>query len=152
MLKFNSEKVHEMITLGLIREGKVPPDSRVALIPEQVKAIEETGNFKVLIQPSPNRCYADAEYEALGLTLTEDLDSCDYLIGIKEVPKDQLISNKNYFFFSHTFKKQPYNQALLQKIINEKITLMDYEVLKDDQGKRVIKKQQQFIKHLKFRQ
>ena len=127
-----------MITLGLIREGKVPPDSRVALIPAQVKAIEETGQFKVLIQPSENRCYADSEYEALGLTLSEDMESCDYLIGIKEVPKSQLIPNKKYFFFSHTFKKQPYNQALLQKIIDDKITLLDYEVLKNEKGNRVI--------------
>lgn len=127
-----------MITLGIIREGKVPPDSRVALIPEQVKAIEESGQFKVLIQPSPNRCYSDEEYKSQGLALSEDMESCDYLIGIKEVPKSQLIADKKYFFFSHTFKKQPYNQALLQKIIDDKITLMDYEVLTNDDGKRVI--------------
>jgi len=127
-----------MITLGIIREGKVPPDSRVALIPEQVKAIESGGIFNVIMQPSPNRCYKDSEYEALGLTISEDMSQCDYLIGIKEVPKSDLIPNKKYFFFSHTFKKQPYNQALLQKIIDENITLMDYEVLKNDKGKRVI--------------
>lgn len=127
-----------MITLGLIREGKVPPDSRVALIPEQVKEIQESGKFKVIVQPSPNRCYADREYEALGLTMSENISACDYLIGIKEVPKSHLISNKKYFFFSHTFKKQSYNQALLQKIIDEKITLIDYEVLKDQNNKRVI--------------
>ncbi len=127
-----------MIKIGLIREGKVPPDSRVALIPEQVKAIEKEGNFKFLIQPSPNRCYKDSEYLAAGLSLSEDMESCDYLLGIKEVPKSQLIANKKYFFFSHTYKKQAYNQALLQKIINDDISLMDYELLTDDKGKRVI--------------
>jgi len=127
-----------MIKLGIIREGKVPPDSRVALIPAQVKALEQMGKYKVLIQPSPNRCYTDEEYEAEGLTLSEDMESCDYLIGIKEVPKSQLIAGKKYFFFSHTYKEQPYNQALLQKIIDDKITLLDYELLTNEKGQRVI--------------
>jgi len=127
-----------MIKIGLIREGKVPPDSRVALIPEQVKAIEASGKYKVLVQPSPTRCYTDEEYLAEGLSLSDDMASCDYLLGIKEVPKDQLIPNKKYFFFSHTYKKQPYNQALLQKIIDEHITLLDYELLTNEKGNRVI--------------
>lgn len=127
-----------MIKIGLIREGKVPPDSRVALIPEQVKAIEASGKYKVLIQPSPTRCYNDDEYLSLGLSLSDDMESCDFLLGIKEVPKDQLIPNKKYFFFSHTYKKQPYNQALLQKIINDQITLLDYELLTNEKGNRVI--------------
>jgi len=127
-----------MIKLGLIREGKVPPDSRVALTPAQVKAIEATSKYKVLIQPSPSRCYKDEEYLAEGLSLSDDMASCDFLLGIKEVPKEQLIPNKKYFFFSHTYKKQPYNQALLQKIIDDEITLLDYELLTNADGNRVI--------------
>jgi len=127
-----------MIKLGLIREGKTPPDSRVALIPAQVKAIEASGKYKVLVQPSPTRCYKDEEYLAAGLSLSDDMESCDFLLGIKEVPKDQLIPNKKYFFFSHTYKKQPYNQALLQKIIDDQITLLDYELLTNEEGNRVI--------------
>lgn len=59
-------------------------------------------------------------------------------MGIKEVPKEQLIPNKKYFFFSHTIKKQAYNKALLQKILKENITLMDYEVLTNTNKQRVI--------------
>jgi len=66
------------------------------------------------------------------------MESCDFLLGIKEVPKDQLIPNKKYFFFSHTYKKQTYNQALLQKIIDDQITLLDYELLTNEKGNRVI--------------
>jgi len=127
-----------MIKIGLISEGKTPPDSRVALIPEQVKAIEASGEYRVLVQPSHNRCYTDEEYLAAGLSLSDNMDECDYLVGIKEVPKDQLIPGKKYFFFSHTYKKQPYNQALLQKIIDDKITLLDYELLTNENGQRVI--------------
>jgi len=124
--------------IGLIREGKVPPDSRVALIPEQAKAIESTGKFKILVQPSSNRCYKDEEYLSAGLSLSDDMESCDFLLGIKEVPKSQLIPSKPYFFFSHTYKKQAYNQELLQKIIDLDITLYDYELLTNPLGNRVI--------------
>lgn len=127
-----------MIKLGLIREGKVPPDSRVAIIPEQAKAIEKDGQYKILVQPSPNRCYTDEEYLAAGLSLSDNMEECDFLLGIKEVPKDQLLPGKKYFFFSHTYKKQPYNQALLQKIIDDKVTLLDYELLTNEKGQRVI--------------
>ena len=127
-----------MIKIGLIREGKTPPDSRVALTPIQAKTIEDTGQFKILVQPSPTRCYTDQEYFSAGLSLSDDMESCDFLLGIKEVPKDQLIQGKNYFFFSHTYKKQPYNQTLLQKIIDDKITLLDYELLTNEKNQRVI--------------
>lgn len=127
-----------MIKLGLIREGKVPPDSRVAITPLQAKAIEKDGPYKILVQPSPNRCYTDQEYLAAGLSLSDNMEECDFLLGIKEVPKNQLIAGKKYFFFSHTYKKQVYNQTLLQKIIDDHVTLYDYELLTNEQGQRVI--------------
>ena len=127
-----------MIKLGLIREGKVPPDSRVAIIPEQAKAIEKGGQYKVMVQPSNNRCYSDEEYLEAGLSLSDNMEECDFLLGIKEVPKEQLLPGKKYFFFSHTYKKQTYNQPLLQKIIDDQITLFDYELLTNENSQRVI--------------
>lgn len=124
--------------IGIIREGKVPPDSRVLFTPEQCVALQDKYKVEILVQPSAGRCIADNLYEAAGITMSEDMASCDVLMGIKEVPKDQLIPNKKYFFFSHTIKEQPYNRALLQKIIKENITLMDYEVLTNEHKQRVI--------------
>uniref|UniRef100_UPI002587FBF0 NAD(P)-dependent oxidoreductase n=1 Tax=Hydrotalea sp. TaxID=2881279 RepID=UPI002587FBF0 len=60
------------------------------------------------------------------------------LLGIKEVPKADLIPNKVYLFFSHTRKKQPYNRALFHEMINKKITLIDYECLEHEDGQRII--------------
>ena len=37
--------------------------------------------------------------------------------------------------FSHTIKKQPHNRGLLQKVLQKKIRLIDYECLKKE-GKR----------------
>lgn len=128
-----------IINIGIIREGKTPPDFRVPMSPEQCLALEEQyPNVKVTIQTSPIRCFNDDAYRALGLDVQEDLSHCAILLGVKEVPREQLIAGKTYLFFSHTFKKQPYNRALLQEIIAKKIRLIDYEVLKDAQHKRII--------------
>ncbi|HJY23627.1 MAG TPA: NAD(P)-dependent oxidoreductase, partial [Hanamia sp.] len=56
----------------------------------------------------------------------------------KEVPVNMLIPGKIYFFFSHTKKMQPYNQNLLQAVIQKKITLIDYECLEHEDGTRLI--------------
>ena len=128
-----------IIHIGVIREGKTPPDFRVPLSPAQCQQLErQYPNVKVTVQTSPIRCFSDAQYAELGLTVQEDLSHCDILLGVKEVPKAQLIAHKTYLFFSHTFKKQPYNRALLQEILDKKIRLIDYEVLKDANNKRII--------------
>ncbi len=124
---------------GIIREEKVPPDSRVPFTPKQCKELlEKFPNIELKVERSPNRCYTDAEYEAEGISLSENVNDCDILFGVKEVPKPKLIANKKYFFFSHTIKKQPYNKELLQKIIAKNIQLIDYECLRWERGSRII--------------
>lgn len=124
--------------IGIVREGKIPPDARTPLTPEQCVAIQQQFDVEVVIQPSPIRCYTDAEYEAAGLRLQTDLSDCQVLLGIKEVPKDTLIPGKIYLFFSHTIKKQAYNRALLQTILAKNIRLIDYETLVDERGERLV--------------
>jgi alanine dehydrogenase len=92
-----------MIKIGLIKEGKIPADNRVALTPAQCKWIHlNSDEVKISVQPSGSRCFSDREYEAAGALVKEDLSQCDILLGIKEVPVDQLIPGKTYLFFSHT--------------------------------------------------
>ncbi|MBA4055708.1 MAG: alanine dehydrogenase [Marivirga sp.] len=127
------------IKLGLIREGKNPPDKRVPFTPSQVEEIEQRFPYvKVFCQQSSVRCFQDSEYAALGIEVIEDMQECDILMGIKEVPVSQLIAGKTYLFFSHTIKKQPYNRKLLQEALRKKIRLIDYEALKDKQGNRLV--------------
>ncbi|MFY7707895.1 MAG: NAD(P)-dependent oxidoreductase [Flavobacteriales bacterium] len=129
----------EKVILGIVREGKVPPDFRVPLTPEQcIRVMEEFPHLEVIVQPSPIRKFQDDEYRALGIRMEEDLSHCDYLMGVKEVPLDMLIPNKSYLFFSHTLKKQPHNAKLLKTILEKKIRLIDYETLKGTDGKRII--------------
>lgn len=124
--------------LALIREGKVPPDSRVPLTPEQCAYVLANHPVEIVVEPSPIRCFADDEYREAGIALQNDLSDADVLLGVKEVPVEQLIPGKTYFFFSHTIKKQAYNRRLLQTILEKRIRLIDYEVLTDLNGRRLI--------------
>lgn len=128
-----------MPKLALIREEKVPADNRVALTPDQCKWIqEEMQHITVVVQPSPDRCYSDREYQLAGITLQEDLHDCDMLLGIKEVPPEKLISGKSYLFFSHTKKAQAHNRRLMQEMVRKNITLIDYECLTHEDGQRIL--------------
>lgn len=73
-----------------------------------------------------------------GVEVRDDLTDCDVLLGIKEVPVDELISNRTYLFFSHTKKQQPRNRKLLRAVLDKGITLIDYECLEHEDGQRII--------------
>lgn len=128
-----------MIKIGIIKEGKTPPDNRVALTPMQCKWIKDNyPHCSIVVQRSEHRCFSDREYSFAGIELVESLDDCAILLGIKEVPVYQVLPQKKYLFFSHTCKKQPHNQKLLQTIISKGSTLIDYECLRHEDGQRII--------------
>ena len=127
------------IRLGLIREGKLPPDSRVALTPKNCRDLLKTFPFlEIYIQPSKYRCCSAKEYSVSGVHIREELNNCDILMGIKEVPITKLNSNKTYLFFSHTHKKQQHNKDLLKQLVVKKIEMIDYECMLDDKGRKLV--------------
>lgn len=127
-----------MLKIGILREEKVPHDRRVAFTPEQCKHIESTFNVKIIVQPSDWRVIKDSQYTAAGITLQDNLTDCDILIGIKEVPAENLIPEKKYLFFSHTIKKQAHNKKLMKALIEKKICMIDYETMTDEHFNRII--------------
>jgi alanine dehydrogenase len=128
-----------MPVIGLIKEGKVPSDYRVALTPKQCRyLIDQFPSWDIIVESSPNRCFKDREYQKEGIKIVEDISGADILLGIKEVPKEQLIANKKYLFFSHTKKAQTYNEALFHVMMDKNITLIDYECLEHEDGQRLI--------------
>ena len=125
--------------IGLIREGKIPADNRVALTPSQCKWIQtHYTHVKIIAQNSSLRCFSDNEYIKAGVVVKEDISECDILLGIKEVPVEMLLPGKTYFIFSHTKKLQQHNQELLRAIIKNKITLIDYECLEHEDSTRIL--------------
>lgn len=128
-----------MVKIGLIKEGKIPADNRVALTPAQCKWIHKNlDSVKIVVQTSTTRCFSDREFLMAGVEVKEDISDCDILFGIKEVPVEELIPGKTFLFFSHTKKQQPRNQKLLHTILEKKITLIDYECLEHEDGQRII--------------
>jgi len=128
-----------MLRIGLIRERKRNPDDRVPFTPKQCAYINNKyPSVKIVVEPSPHRCYADYEYTNAGIEISEDLSSCDILMGIKEVPAEFLMPAKTYFFFSHTKKKQEYNQPLMRALIKNGIRMIDYECLTYSDEQRII--------------
>lgn len=128
-----------MKKIGIVKEGKVPADNRVALTPAQCKWVQKAfPDCAVVVQRSETRCFSNREYSMAGITVADTLDDCDILLGIKEVPPPQILPGKKYLFFSHTCKKQPHNQTLLQTVVERGCTLIDYECLRHEDGQRII--------------
>ena len=124
--------------IGIIKENKIPQDTRVPLTPHQCAEVNGMGVHNIVVQSSNVRSFSDSEYVHDGVPLTDNVEDCDVLLGVKEVPIDKLIPNKTYFIFSHTIKKQAHNRELLRAIIKHNITLIDYEVLTDVNRMRLI--------------
>lgn len=124
--------------IGIRKETQYPSERRAALTPEHVNEIVEQG-VSVLVEPADEqRVFTPEEYEKSGATMDSNLDDCSIIFGVKEVPIKDLIPNKPFVFFSHTIKGQDYNMPLLQAILDKNVTLMDYELVKNDKGFRII--------------
>ena len=124
---------------GIIKERKNPPDRRVVFSPSELAKLKQLYHeATVEVESSDIRIFPDIEYKTMGITVTDDVSDCDVLFGVKEVPVENLISDKAYFFFSHTIKKQPYNQKLLKAILEKNIDLYDHETIVDSHNRRLI--------------
>lgn len=124
---------------GIIKERKNPPDRRVVFSPSELTRLKQLYHDAIVkVESSDIRIFSDDDYKNMGITVTDDVADCDVLFGVKEVPVDDLIPNKAYFFFSHTIKKQPYNKKLLQAILAKNIDLYDHETIVDSHLRRLI--------------
>ncbi|MDE0536547.1 NAD(P)-dependent oxidoreductase [Tenacibaculum sp. L6] len=124
---------------GIIKERKNPPDRRVVFSPEKLQEFKKQfPQAEIVVESSDIRVFSDEAYKNAGFEVTNDVSDCDVLLGVKEVPVDELIPNKKYFFFSHTIKKQPYNRKLLKAILEKNIEMFDHETIVQENGARLI--------------
>lgn len=120
------------------KESKYPTETRAPLTPQQVKDLIQHNNMTVIVEPCDKRFFKNDQYLKAGALISNDLSKCDIIFGIKEVPISDLIPNKAYCIFSHTVKGQSYNMSMLKRILELNITLIDYELVKNEKGKRLI--------------
>jgi len=131
-------------TISIIKEARID-ENRTPFTPNQIKTlISNFPNLKILVQPSKNRCFKDEDYSKSGAKIEEDISQSDIIFGIKEVEISKLIENKTYLFFSHTSKIRKdnsqaiqnaaikYKKKLLREVLKKKITLIDYENIRDE--------------------
>ena len=124
---------------AIIKERKNPPDRRVVFSPETLaEAREKFPEAEFVVESSDIRVFPDEAYAKLGFTVTDDVSDADVMIGVKEVPVENLIPNKKYFYFSHTIKKQPYNRKLLKAMLEKNIEMYDHETIVKQSGARLI--------------
>ena len=97
-----------------------------------------TAGVDVTVQRSTQRIFDDSEFERAGAQLADTLEACPLIIGLKEVPADRLFENKVHAFFSHTIKGQPKNMPMLLHLMERGCTLIDYEKITDDAGRRLV--------------
>lgn len=124
---------------GIIKERKNPPDRRVVFSPEELIQLKnQFPTAEIEVESSDIRVFSDEQYSTLGISISNDMNNCDILFGVKEVPVAALLPNKKYFFFSHTIKKQPYNRKLLQALLEKNIDFYDHETIVDANFNRLI--------------
>ena len=120
------------------KETKNRWERRTPLTPDNVMRLRNDQEISVAVEPSDLRVFPDEEYTDAGAELTQDLSRCDIILGIKEIPVPDILEGKTYLYFSHTIKGQKQNMRMLEKLVERKCTLIDYEKITDEKGRRLI--------------
>jgi len=124
--------------IGVRREDKSRWERRVPVTPAAARDLWEQHGIRTYVQPSPIRVFGAAEYEQSGALIQEDLAHCPIVFAVKEIPSSFFRPGGAYMFFAHVIKGQPYNMPMLRRLMELKCTLIDYERVVDDQGRRLI--------------
>lgn len=127
-----------MIDIGIRREDRNPWERRTPLIPEDARELQSRCSLRVTVQPSRIRIFSDDDYRRADVRVSEDLGSCSVILAVKEVPPEHLLAGKTYLFFSHTAKGQAHNMAMLRTLQERRCSLIDYERIIDDEGRRLV--------------
>jgi len=125
-------------SIGVRRETKSPWERRCPVTPELARRLISSAAVDILIQPSARRVFSDSDYTRVGATVTTSLDDANIILGVKEIPPELLRPGTVYMFFSHVIKGQRPNMPMLKRLMELGCTLIDYEKIVDDDGRRLV--------------
>jgi alpha-aminoadipic semialdehyde synthase len=125
------------LKLGIRREDKNVWERRVPLTPDHVRRLVADG-VGVVVQPSDIRAFPDEAYREAGAVIQEDLSGCPVVFAVKEIPSSLFVPGHTFIYFAHVIKGQPHNMPMLRDLLDSGGTLIDYEKVTDDQGRRLI--------------
>lgn len=147
------------LTIGIRREDPTRIwERRAPLVPAHVRQLlEKHKEARVHVQRCTRRFFTEEQYAEAGAEVVDDLSEAHIILGVKEPPlhemlmdgvaspKDGSLASRVSLMFSHTTKGQAYNMPLLRKFLagptednRTKPTLIDYEQLVNEAGKRTV--------------
>ena len=124
--------------IGIISEHK-PGEGRIPLTPDQIqKLLTDNPQFSITVQPSAQRRFEEDEFQSRGIQLSPDMQHANLVMAVKEIDVKDINGNQAYLYFSHTIKGQDYNMPMLQHILDVGATLLDYELIRDENDRRLV--------------
>lgn len=127
-----------MNTIGIRREDKSRWEARAPLVPRHVRQLVRDHALDFAVQRSRRRAFADDDYSAAGAAVVETLDDYPIIMGVKEIPPENIERQRTYLYFSHTIKGQEANMPALARLLDQGCTLIDYERIVDEAGQRLV--------------
>ena len=127
-----------MARIGIRREDKSDWEARVPLVPADVARLAKSEGIGFTVERSPIRAFGEEAYAEAGASIADDLGGCPIILGVKEIPPERFEEGKTYVFFSHVIKGQPENMGMLRRLMSLGCTLIDYEKVTDESGRRLV--------------
>jgi alpha-aminoadipic semialdehyde synthase len=124
--------------VAIRREDKNVWERRSPLIPEQVGQLIGEHGLRFTVQHSDIRTFKDDEFREVGAEVAEDITDCGLVLGVKEIPASVFRPGHTYVFFAHVIKGQPHNMPMLARMMELGCSLVDYEKITDDAGRRLV--------------
>ena len=122
----------------IIEETKNRWERRTPLTPLQVGRLVRDHDLDLAVVGSGLRIFPDGDYRAGGAAVEGSVVAGRVVLGIKEPLLDLVGEGQLFLVFSHTIKGQDYNMPLLKRFLDQGASLIDYERIVDDQGRRLI--------------
>jgi alanine dehydrogenase len=127
-----------MQRIGIRHETKSPWEGRVPIVPADMTHLIEAHGMEFQVQRSDRRAFGEDAYAAAGATIVDELHDCPIIIGVKEIPEAAYEPDTVYLNFSHTMKGQPENMPVLQRVLDLNCTMLDFELITNEQGQRLV--------------
>ena len=127
-----------MHIIGIRKEDKNQWERRVPIVPDQVRQLLAAHNIRSYVQRSPIRVIPVDEFINAGAEITADIPDTPVIFAVKEIPMEHLMEGRTYVFFSHVIKGQEYNMPLLRRLMELRCSLIDYEKITDEKGRRLV--------------
>ena len=127
-----------MKSLLIRAEDKNKWEQRSTLVPSDLQKIQQQEPFNLLIEKSAKRYFKETDFIQAGAEACQGMEKGEIIFGVKEIPEEKIIDGKVYLFFSHTIKGQRENMPMLRRLMKSGSTLIDYEKITDEQGRRKV--------------